>query len=220
MEKHPCPGAKESSNQFMNLQKLTSLLDTNNQKFLCSSTSNESQEFTAHIFHEVTPPLNTPQIEELKNAVGDIGQLFELFGSYSSVRLYCDSMSDTSAYYIAHPNDWSELASEMNEWLSDLTEEEESEILEDWTENALVIGEIPSSGNYFLLATDGEQKGKIYSFEHDGFEFIEIAKDVEQFINQLCTINDELLDDIMCYSRYSDGETDTQWIPKKYITDA
>ena len=44
---------------------------------------------------------------------------------------------------------------------------------------AVVIGEVPQSGNYYLYVTKGDNQGKVFQFEHDGFEFIEMGNDLK-----------------------------------------
>lgn len=58
-------------------------------------------------------------------------------------------------------------------------------LLPEWLGDAVVLGEIPSSGNCFLYVYKGEQQGKVFEFEHDGFEFIEAGKDIATFLDYI-----------------------------------
>ena len=204
-------------------EKLRDLLARKNQRFICSAAgsfaSEDSCNFTALITHEVTDPLTVGQLKELEDSIGYHSQLFTLFSNYGSVRLYCDTLSDNSAFYLANPSEWNDLFSEFNLWIEELDDKEKKELLPKWIDSAIVIGEIPNSGNYYLFPIRGIEEGKIFEFEHDGFEFIEVAKDLEAFIESICTVTDSLLSNIRSHTRYSDGKTDIQWLVKNYRYD-
>ncbi len=206
----------------MGLNKLEELLERKNQRFICipaGAQSGEHTTFTAYITHEVSPPLASKQLKELEEKIGYHDQLFKLLSMYGSVRLFCDSLSDNSAYYLAHPDEWSDLYQNFNMWLENLDENERKDFLPGWIENALVIGEIPSSGNYYLFPLSGDERGKVFEFEHDGFEFIEEGKDLYRFIDKISTVNESLINNILSHTRYSDGKTDTQWLAQRYECD-
>lgn len=206
----------------MKNSKLSELLNRKNQRFICSPAGGETEEhklFTAHIVHEVTPPLTEVQLKQLEEHIGYHNQLFELFKKYGSVRLYCDTLSDESAYYLATPNEWTGLYDDFHMWVESLKDDERKELLPKWLDSALVIGEAPSSGNFYLLPLKGNEKGKIFEFDHDGFEFVEVGKDLFSFIDKICTVTDDLINNILSHTRYSDGKTKIQWLVKKYEFD-
>ena len=82
-----------------------------------------------------------------------------------------------------------------------------------------VIGEVPNSGNYFMVPLCGEDIGKVFEFEHDGFEFIEAGTSFSDFLNGKSVVTDELLQEILGHTRYSDGVSDTQWLCESYQFD-
>ncbi len=49
----------------------------------------------------------------------------------------------------------------------------EIQIVPDWIETCLAIGETPCFGNYISVATEGAAAGRVFEFDHDGFEFSE-----------------------------------------------
>ena len=92
-------------------------------------------------------------------------------------------------------------------------------MLPSWIEDYVVIGEIPNSGNYFLVPLKAPETGCVYEFEHDGFEFIKQADNVAEFIAKLCTVTDVLISEIRGHTRYFDGKTNTQWLADRYEFD-
>ncbi len=207
---------------------LDTLLARKNQRFVCNDNGwpkPGKYQHIAHITHETSPALDTNELALLNEKTGNLPQLAMLYARYGSVRLYCDSVFNepwgcyASAFYLAHPSEWEELSLCFNAWLDGLDSEEEEELLPAWLEHHVVIGEIPSSGNYFLLALQGEEAGSVFEFEHDGFEFIKQGDSLDDFITHWCTVSDALLRDIASHTRYFDGTTDTQWLVTRYEHD-
>jgi hypothetical protein len=197
---------------------LQTLLSRKNQRFTCTPAGrkNDNTTFTAQITHEVTGGLPQEDIDALEQQIGHQDRLFSVLSGFGSIRLYCDTLSDGSAFYLAHPSEWENLENDFRMWLDDLDDDERAELLPDWLDDAIVIGEIPSSGNYFLFPVTGEHQGKIFEFEHDGFEFIEVGADLYSFLDYLCTVTDRLIANIRSHTRYSDGKTDIQWLANSY----
>ena len=208
--------------------ELDQLLQRKNQRFICKDTGWPEpgpERHTAPITHETTPPLDQAQIDQLKAQFPEVPDLVELYSKHGSIRLYCSTVfyeplgRFPSAFYIAHPDEWPELKECFGDWLSGLDEEEPEELVPLWIEDCIVIGEIPNSGNYFLVPLQGTDTGNVYEFEHDGFEFIKKADTVAEFIAKLCTVNDELINEIIGHTRYFDGKTNTQWLAERYEFD-
>lgn len=197
------------------------LLSRKNQRFICTHAGRKDDDhiFTAQITHEVTDGLSQEDIDILDQQIGHQEQLFFVLSAFGSVRLYCDTLSGGSAFYLAHPSEWKSLENDFRMWLDDIDDDERAELLPDWLDNAVVIGEIPSSGNYFLFPVTGKHLGKVFEFEHDGFEFIEVSADLYSFIDYLCIVTDRLIANIRSHTRYSDGEADTQWLAQSYVYD-
>ena len=203
------------------LQSLETLLARQNQRFVCVGTGwpdSGSERFTANIVHYAEPPLGNAQLEQLRRLFPDIPQLAEFYSHYGSVRLFVDPIGGDSAFFVASPDEWHGLKKYFESW-TDFLDGEEEERLPDWLDDCLAIGEIPTSGNYYLMPTKGAHAGKVFLFDHDGFEFSEEGADLGAFIERISTVNDALVAEIPGHTRYSDGETDTQWLAKEYLYD-
>ncbi len=75
----------------------------------------------------------------------------------NQVLLYFDEKSGDAALYIARPDQWDSLNSYFSDWLEGLDQDEREELLPEWLDNYLTIGEIPHSGNFILVPTAGEK---------------------------------------------------------------
>ena len=85
------------------LQSLETLLNRKNQRFACIDSGwpePGAEKFTAHVQHVVELPLSPEELNALKEQVGAVPQLIAVYERYSSVRLYCDTIGDDSAFYL------------------------------------------------------------------------------------------------------------------------
>ncbi len=206
-------------------QQLQELLQHRNPRFVCEAAGDKPNagEHIAHIDQEVTPGLDANALADLRQQVGDLPHLLAFYERYGSVRLFRDSIEGkwsgkASAYYIAPPDEWAEFRDGAESWFDDL-DEEDQETLPDWISNYVVVGEIPQSGNYFLVPLVGESRGKVYTFDHDGYVFSERGGNFEEFVDSLARVDAEHLDDIGGHTRFSDGKTEYQWMPHQYFHD-
>jgi len=202
--------------------ELETMLNRKNQRLVCCD--NEwpvpgPHRHIAYIRHDVEPPVDAQTLDDIRKQVGDLPEILAFYQRYGSVRLYADTIGDGSAFFIAPPADWAGLKECFTGWIEHLDEDERSECLPEWIDDCLVIGEVPQSGNYFLLPLMGADRGKIIEFEHDGFEFIERGPNMAVFMATLCTVTKELLNEILGHTRYWDGQTGIQWLCEEYHYD-
>ena len=205
-------------------EQLQSLLSHHLPRLVCvpaSGYGTTETEHTVFIDHEASPPLDAGAVRELRAQFGDLPHLLAFYECYGSARLFRDlkaqkGIGRASAYYIAPPDAWPELRSDLTDWFADLSEEETEELLPDWISDCVVVGEIPNSGNYFLVPLVGENRGHVFEFEHDGFEFIERGENFEDFVESLASVEPEHLRTIGGHTRYTDGSTEAQWMPVAY----
>ena len=86
-----------------------------------------------------------------------------------------------------------------------------------WLKEGIAFGEIPHSANFFVVA-ESERAGKIYYADHDDFRESPIAGDLDELLDRIRNDPADFLYQCGCYTRYSDGKTDTKWIPKEYAS--
>lgn len=188
---------------------LINLLEHKNPRFLCLSLKDRSTQRELGLHHEVGSEPSGAGLDVLEE--GDLLRL--LLERVSSLRLYCDNLSDASAFYIAHSDEWGELRSEFEDWVID-----RETALPAWVAEAIVFAEIPNSSVYFLYST-GDDKGCIYEYSGDGDELSKVSDSLEAFVNHISTPNSQLMADIQSHTRFSDGESDIQWLPQVYLHD-
>lgn len=199
-------------------EALHELLERRSQRFICRDGWPKPcpPEHTVAIQHEVGPPLRTDELNLVRQKRDIPDDLAEFYKCFGFVRLFSQVDADESAYYIAHPDEWDELNDSFTDWIEDLTEEEKEEFLPTWISNYIVFGEIPASGNYYLMPITGDQSGAIFEFEHDGLEFIKRGNSISEFVSKLSTVTDQLLEEISGHTRYRDDRPDSQWMVAEY----
>lgn len=188
----------------MQLQELKKKIEAHNGIFLCRQIHKEENRKEVVFRHEFESPRNSKEIP-------NIGKLVDFYETFGDLTLYYDQISGDAAIYIANPIQWDELKVLFSDWL-DIVDEDEEDLFPEWIENYIVIGEVPASGNYFLMPTQGDKAGYIFEFEHDGFEFIETAKDIEEFIFNLLFPDGQSLVNMASHMRFVEsGDYETQW---------
>jgi hypothetical protein len=187
----------------LTLKALEAAIQAHGGEFTCSQIHGK-QRRTVSFQHVITPP--TP-VEGLPK----LGKLRDFYSVFGSVRFYFDEASGESARYLAPVGEWEELGDSFSAWLEDLDEDEREEILPGWVETCLVIGETPSSGNYVLVPTQGPEKGKVFEFDHDGFEFTEEGADVFEYVQKLLKPDSSRLTDMASHMRFAVGDRKVQW---------
>jgi hypothetical protein len=105
----------------------------------------------------------------------------------------------------------------------------EAEDLDDWGRrrpdksalNGIVIGQIPRSGNYLLLGLTGKYRGGVFYASHEDSYSLgkPLARSFTALLDLIAADPAKFLRDVGCYTRYSNGKTDTQWSPNELITD-
>jgi hypothetical protein len=187
------------------MDKLRRAVDTHSGVFHCISIDNDALTKSVSFRHEFDPPvafgIEIPT-EKLK----------DFYDTFGNLLLYHEPTSGDAAFYIASPVQWGSLEGYFRLWIEGLDEDEEIELLPSWIDNCIVIGEIPESGNYLLIPLSGEKRGFVFEFEHDGFEFIERAPDIEQFVHQLLDPDASALSRMASHMRFVENEDQsTQW---------
>lgn len=188
----------------MKLVTLQESIDDHFGDFVCSQIHNEASKKTVQFKHIHKPPepytRNIP-VEKLK----------DFYDTFSNLLMYYDEESGDAGVHIASPSQWDSLEIEFRDWLDIVDEDERDEVFPDWIDACLVIGEVPHSGNYYLMPITGENKGYVFEFEHDGFEFIELANDIEQFILKMLNPDSEQLTNMASHMRFIEKNSEKQW---------
>ena len=189
--------------------------------FRCFACGDENEEpvHVALVEHELEPPAGDAATEMLRELLGPAAAGVEpLYRQHDGVLLYCDAESDAAGFALFPIEEWTARSAEMREQLAEMGWELDDTPL--WLREGLAIGEVPFSGNFFVMHPAGADPHRVYYVDHDAFEDAPITANLEALLDWLSAEPANLLYQLGCYTRYSDGETDTQWIPAEYIPNA
>jgi hypothetical protein len=188
----------------MDINKLKQLIIQHSETFHCTGRGENSKSKQVQFKHITTPPITC-------NSLPDIGKLNEFYSIFGDLRLYHDEETGDSAYYIANPDQWETLQMYFNERTDYLDEDERKELLPDWIDTFIVIGEIPNTGNYLLMPTSGDKTGYVIEFDHDGFEFTELGANIAESVANLLNPNSTSLSCIASYMTFIESGSTEQW---------
>lgn len=169
--------------------------------FVCQQIGQPAQQKTVHFRHLATEPrpYSGPDLPGFK-------AFYAMFGSLT---LYLDEASGEAGFYLAAPDEWAQLEDCFALWIEDL--ESDDPDLPAWLGQRQVVGEIPGSGNYLLVPTQGPEAGKVFEFEHDGFEFIERAADLCHFVESVLAPSPADLTAMASHLRFTTPASPAQW---------
>ena len=188
----------------MRLAELELDVTSHSGEFVCERIHKPTEHKSVRFCHAITPP-------EGAHNLPDIGRLHDFFENFGSIVFYVDEKSGDAAKYIASPAEWAALDREFRRWIDSLDEAEPVEILPDWMEGCLVVGEEPGTGNYIPMSTSGKTAGRVVAFDHDGYEFSEQAVDLVEFVERMLSPDDSLLVEIATNMRFIEADPETQW---------
>lgn len=215
--------------------------ETPGQRFVCSADSDrDGEEFVARITHRLNPGASSAALQALRHALGGAAEEFvAFFARFNGASLFADERSDTAGISIAPIELWDSLTEQYLEQREDFDldaadegDDDDEEPLEDddefdpdadlptpaWMDSAVAIGEATHSGNLFLVATEGEERGNIYYFDADLIEPELFATCFAEFLARIVHCDPpRLLLYLGGFARYSDGRTHTQWVPRRYL---
>lgn len=186
------------------LEALQSAVSAHTGTFTCEEIYKEENTKVVRFQHVGSPPnraLTVPDVPGLK----------EFYGTYEHLTMYLEEESGDAAYFLASPSQWSELEGYFRPWLDGIGEDETSDYLPAWINECIVIGEIPQSGNYLLVPKSGPDEGKIFEFEHDGFEFLELAISLPDFVLRSLDLDARRLTAMASHLRFVVPEEGRQW---------
>jgi len=168
-----------------------------------SGSASTPERKVVHFEHVFEPPVGSAEIP-------DVGKLRDFYETFGSLTLYHDSVSGDAAFHIARPEAWDDLMECFRDWVEDVLDDD-PDWLPYWVKDCLAIGEIPQSGNYLLVPLGGNKAGHVFEFEHDGYEFIELAPDIEAFVLRVLEPDSDMLTDMASHMSFIEGDPMVQW---------
>ncbi len=182
------------------LESLRSAVEAHTGFFTCSEINQKGSTKQVNFRHVGSDPDNSHVLPAIQG-------LQDFYSTYEDLLLYADEESDSAAYLIASPSQWSELDSHFRPWLEALEEDD----LPEWIDDCIVVGEIPRSGNYLLVPASGSEAGKVFEFEHDGYEFLELGVSLPDFVLRTLDLDSQRLAAIASHMRFILPNERRQW---------
>lgn len=182
-----------------------------NQQFKCfkAGDDSESLDLTVGIHNELNPGATESEILILQELIPENNkEIIDFYKLYNGISLYRNG--ETSGIEMCPINDLKKLNEDWKEWFSDYEEDE----LYDFQKDGVAFGEIAHSGNYFVF-----YEGRVFYSDHDEFEEKDLGETFNEFLQKIADDPADFLLEMGCYTRYSDGKTEEQWIPKEFNAD-
>ncbi len=186
------------------LKALQSAVAAHTGTFSCEEIHKEGNTKVVRFRHLGSPPALTLDVPDVRG-------LKEFYSTYEHLTMYLEEDSGDAAYFLASPSQWPELDSDFRPWLDGIGEDEAADYLPEWINECIVIGEIPRSGNYLLIPISGPDEGKVFEFEHDGFEFLELATSLPDFVTRALDLDARRLTAMASHLRFITPEEGRQW---------
>ena len=188
--------------------KFTEHIKDYNPTFNCyaSGDNDEKIEFSITVENFINAGAKDKELESLKsNTQSNNPELIQFYNEHDGLKLYCQNNEPRLEFFPI--NSLSKANEEWKSWFDDL---EEDEIYE-FQKHGVAFGKVSNSGNYFVI-----YNGQIFYSDHDEWEEAILGQTLNEFLTKLASDPATMLYELGCYSRYSDGITDKQWIPKSY----
>lgn len=186
-------------------------------KFKCEPAGGKAGEYVAVTHSELFDP-SSKAIEEVEATIGSIApDLVEFFRKHNGALFHADSENLSAGIHLHPIEEWDELRSDMMEWYDMMDEDVLDEINTDWLEDCIVFGEVPSSANYFVLVVNGVHKGKVIYSDHEVAEQDVYTNSFNELLTKYLSDPVGEIMSLGCFTRYDDGKTNIQWIPREII---
>jgi hypothetical protein len=200
--------------------KLHELVTAPAPGFRCIAASSKSRSsFVARICHTLRPPASSEQLEYIRKRLGEYAtQVIDFYRENDGFVLYRDTLSDAAGFELLPIEQWYEATEDMKDSLSYIAEVPDND--PDHILTGVAIATVPHSGNYFVMPIEGNSAGSIFYANHDGWYESAFTESFEGLLTRLVENPVNLLNkEFGCYTRYSDGKTEVQWIPEEYFRD-
>jgi hypothetical protein len=204
----------------MTSQDLTQFTKSPAPGFKCYAAGKQSgPRFLASVRHILNAPASAESIAKIRQMLGShADQVAAFYQQHDGFVLYRDTKSDAAGIELLSVEQWEEATDDMRDWFDHLADKPEND--PDHIVTGISIATVPHSGNYFVMPVEGPSAGKIFYADHDGWYESAFADDFGGFLARVTREPVKLLaEDVGCYTRYSDGTTDSQWIPEEFFSD-
>jgi hypothetical protein len=204
----------------MSLEILEDFVKSPAPGFRCYAAGDKSgPRFFAKVRHVLHPPASLRSIALARQILdGPAAKVIAFYQRHDGFILYGDTLSEAAGIELLRVAQWTEATDDMRAWFGHLAEDPAND--PDQIVTGIAIATVPQSGNYFVMPIQGPSAGKVFYADHDGWYESAFADDFDDFLAHVTREPVKLLaKEVGCYTRFSDGETDAQWIPEEYFSD-
>lgn len=205
----------------MSVAKFLSHIADNSPTFKCYACGDkqESLNLTAQLVHTRKAPATGDELQHLRDWLHSHADDFvALYSQHNGLTIYEDAVGDAAGLTLFPVAGWLSQTEEMKSQFEAMGIEPDEQPA--GAIDSLAFGEIPDSANYFTVKLSGPPAGKIFYADHDDFSDDPFADSFADFLARIVDDPPKFLYDVGCYTRYSDGKTPTQWIPKEYVNNS
>jgi hypothetical protein len=194
--------------------------------FWCYACGDHAEKPTllARLQNRVGLPAKPRTVASIEKRLGRAAnQIKQFYAKHDGVLMYEDmhlspgvpEEERTAGIYFFPVAQWNAMSREMRSSLKAMGWSRKE--MTDWLLRGIAFAELPMSANFFVIQPQDKAAGKIYYAAHDSFVADPIAGCFNEFLDKIVRNPPRFLNRLGCYARYSDGKSDTQWIPTKYV---
>ncbi|MBT9581816.1 SMI1/KNR4 family protein [bacterium] len=140
-------------------------------------------------------------------------QLLDFYRHHDGATLFLDVTSDRAGLHLLPIGSWKRLQSVVIELYGEFREEFGLE----WLDHFVAFGEVPHSGNYFVMPTHGTSAGNVIYCDHEGPTFLDWAPDFHTFLRLFLDSPCEQIYQLGSFLRFDEHGSDRQWIPERFF---
>lgn len=179
-------------------------LNLSNPRFICEANG---KEMVVSLVNKVGEPATSEQMDQLAQITKqEFDELKSIYASYNGASFH--EAGVTAGLVIAAIDQLQQFNDEWQSWLEMMEPEE----VFDFQKHGVAFATIEASGNFFVM-----YQGQVFYSDHDDPDEKPIAKSLEAFLDQALNQPAQFLNSMGCYTRYFDGDSDLQYIPKLFV---
>ena len=183
----------------MSLAFFLKLLKDPSPAFECYYAGDKLEKLSliAKVINRLGVPATVEDVRLAKELSLNVSKDFiSLIKLHNGVELFCDERSDAVGIEFYRVQDWERMTEELHSSLSEMSHEEGDL---DWAKNLLAFGEIPHSGNYFAIQTQGDLAGSIYYVDHDDYRTEPFVDSFDELMGKIASDPPQFMYDRGCY---------------------
>lgn len=190
------------------MKKFIKHINHKNPNFQCFDSNDKSETLSLNVsvYHKKNEAPSQDELNRLREWTKyENEEIIEFYSLMNGIKMYCQNNQPKIELFPIY-----KLDDENQAWQYNYKGMEQNELY-DFQKEGVAFGEIAQSGNYFVF-----YQGRVYYADHDEWEETILGNSFFDFLNKMIEDPSKFMYDRGCYSRFEDGLTNKQWIPKQY----